>query len=534
MRTPILTLLCLFLLVLSLPKGFAPCTAGAACGPNIPADLSGDCHVDFNDFAIMASDWLKPAVAHEWVARYNSPSNDNDYATAIAIDNNDNIYVTGYSVGSGTHCDYATVKYSPDSNQPLWVARYNGPGNDDDYAKAIAIDSNDNIYVTGYIDDYSTDYDYTTIKYAPDSNKAVWVARYNGLGNGKDYANAIAIDGSNNIYVTGESCYSSGTISSVGYATTKYSPDSNEAVWFARYTGPVHDASARAIAVDSSDNIYVTGISAGSGTGPDYATIKYSPDSNEAVWVARYNAHSNSFDGARAIAIDSNNNIYVTGKSEGIGTFYDYVTIKYSPDSNEAVWVARYNGPENGSDIPEAIAIDGSDNVYVTGSSMSSPGVFDYATIKYSPDSNQPTWIARYNSHSSGFGAACAVAVDSNNNIYVTGRSLSPTLDNTDYVTIKYAPDSNQPVWVARYNNSGDWAEAIAVDSNNNIYVTGYSYDSATGKDYATVKYSPDYSCTPPVTGDFDHDCDVDIYDLEVFCQSWLECNLDPPQDCWQ
>ncbi|MHC4160254.1 MAG: hypothetical protein ACYSSO_14375 [Planctomycetota bacterium] len=41
MRTPLLTLLCLSLL--------APCTASAACDPNIPADLSGDCHVDFND-----------------------------------------------------------------------------------------------------------------------------------------------------------------------------------------------------------------------------------------------------------------------------------------------------------------------------------------------------------------------------------------------------------------------------------------------------------------------------------------------------
>lgn len=350
----------------------SPYQAEAACDPNIPADLSGDCHVDFNDFAIMASDWLKPAVPHEWLARYDGPSNYEDYPRAIAVDTSDNIYVTGYSVGSGTSFDYATVKYSPDSNEAVWVARYNGPGNDGD----------------------------------------------------------------------------------LPYAMT----------------------------VDSSDNIYVTGRSAGSSTNDDYATIKYSPDSNEAVWVARYNGPGSDYDYARTIAVDSNDNIYVTGRSMGSGTNYDYATIKYSPDSNEAVWVARYNGPGNGYDYAEAIVVDRNDNIYVTGRSTGSGTNHDYAIIKYSPDSNQPVWVARYNGPANG----------------------------------------------------SDQARAITIDSNDNVYVTGYSDGSGTDGDYVTVKYLPEYSCTPKITGDFDHNCTVDIYDLAIFCRHWLECTLDPPEDCWQ
>ncbi|MHC4666100.1 MAG: hypothetical protein ACYS9T_09125, partial [Planctomycetota bacterium] len=45
--------------------------AGAACEPNIPGDVTGDCTVNFDDFAVLAADWLKTHVALEWPARYN-------------------------------------------------------------------------------------------------------------------------------------------------------------------------------------------------------------------------------------------------------------------------------------------------------------------------------------------------------------------------------------------------------------------------------------------------------------------------------
>ena len=62
-----------------------------------------------------------------WVQRYNGPGNGDDHATAVAVDGSNNVIVTGYSTGSGSGYDYATIKYSS-AGVPLWTNRYNGPG----------------------------------------------------------------------------------------------------------------------------------------------------------------------------------------------------------------------------------------------------------------------------------------------------------------------------------------------------------------------------------------------------------------------
>jgi len=204
-----------------------------------------------------------------WVRRYNGPGNYDDEAYSITVDGSGNVYVTGYSTGNGTNYDYdyCTIKYNSSGVQQ-WVARYNGPGNWNDVAHSIALDGSGNVYVTGYSTGTGTNDDYCTIKYNS-SGVQQWVARYNGPGNWIDEAYSLAVDGSGNVYVTGYS-YGSGTSSD--YCTIKYN-SSGVQQWVARYNGPGYD-DANSIAVDGSGNVYVTGGSSGS-TYYDYCTIKY-------------------------------------------------------------------------------------------------------------------------------------------------------------------------------------------------------------------------------------------------------------------
>ncbi|UOG73188.1 SBBP repeat-containing protein [Hymenobacter tibetensis] len=469
-----------------------------------------------------------------WATRYNGPANGYDLVRDLAVDAAGNVAVTGTSdAGSGTGYDYATVKYTGATGQPLWTARHTGAGTSYDEAAALTTDAAGNVIVTGYAD-AGTGYDYTTLKYAAATGQPLWTTRYNGPANSYDEAKDVVVDASNNVVVTGGSYNSSGN---TDYATVKYSGADGLQLWVARYNGPTNgdeeavslgldkagnvavtgtsftssndfdyatlkyaaatgeplwegrysnslansnDDAAKDIAVDAAGNVYITGSSAGSGTRYDYSTIKYSPNGQQ-LWEARYDAPGDSFDTAISLAVDAAGNVYVTGTSNS-----DYATIKYSP-SGQQLWVARYNGPANSMDDPKEVVVDAAGNVYVTGYSIDSSTSYDYLTIKYS-NTGEQLWVARYNGAGASIEQASSLAVDAAGNVYVTGASFG----RFDYVTVKYSP-SGQLLWIAPYSGIGNGNGAgtdVAVDAAGNVYVTGYSNGGSSSHDYATVKYS--------------------------------------------
>ena len=370
------------------------------------------------------------AGVQQWAAIYNGPGNGADSAFSIAVDNSGNVYVTGKSVGSGTSYDYATIKYNSAGVQQ-WAARYNGPVNGDDVPTSIAVDGTGNVYVTGESVGSGTSNDYVTIKYNS-SGVQQWVQRYNGPGNGDDIAHSLAIDSLGNVYVTGGS-YINVTVR--GYATIKYN-SAGVQQWIAMYNGPVNNLDfAYSLAVDGSGNVYVTGASYGNGTYYDYATIKYN-SAGVQQWVSRYNGLGNGDNAAISLAVDGSGNVYVTGESAGSGTSYDYATIKYN-SAGVQQWAARYNGPGIGANVAYSLVLDGSGNVYVTGVSAGSTS-YDYATIKYNSAGVQQ-WVQRYNGPGNGDDIANSIAVDGSGNVYVTGGSYGSGT-SSDYATIKYSP----------------------------------------------------------------------------------------------
>jgi hypothetical protein len=421
----------------------------------------------------------------QWVKRYSGPGYDWDLARAMAVDSEGNVYVTGGSYGSDTNSDYATIKYDSSGNQ-LWVARYDGPGSGNDEANSIAVDSSGNVYVTGCSWGSGYGNDYATIKYDSSGNQ-LWVARFDGGGCVGDAANSLAVDTSGNVYVTGEANKTNTGYWGKDYATVKYDSSGNQ-LWVARYDGTGNNIDrAFSIAVDNAGNVYVTGDSVAQDSHTDSVTVKYD-NSGKQLWAARYDGSGNDF--ANSIAVDISGNVYVTGYGWVPGTGSDYVTIKYDSSGNQ-LWLARFDGGGCVGDAANSLALDSFGNVYVTGeANKTNTGYWskDYGTVKYDNSGNR-LWVARYDGPRRYIDRAFSIAVDNVGNVYVTGDSVAND-SHTDFATVKYDSSGNQ-LWAVRYDGGGNYvANSIAVDISGNVYVTGYGWAPGTANDYVTIKYS--------------------------------------------
>jgi len=187
-----------------------------AGGDAIAVDDSGNVYVAAavsNQFNTLFCATIKYNAAGEqqWTAEYHGGA-DADEPAAIAVDKAGNVYVTG-TTQTCPGSDYLTLKYNS-AGQEQWVARYYGPQEHLDSAKAIAVDNVGNVYVTG-----ESFTDYATIKYNAVGQQQ-WAAREAG-GRG----NAIAIDGGGNVYVTGEIA--------ADYGTIKYNSAGQQHGWLA-------------------------------------------------------------------------------------------------------------------------------------------------------------------------------------------------------------------------------------------------------------------------------------------------------------
>ncbi len=442
----------------------------------------------------------------------------------MVLDNSGNIYLTGRSRSHETDWDYLTVKYN-ENGDLLWAKIFNGESDGSDWPYALTVGPAGDVYVTGDSRDDSSALDIVTVKYHPSGDTA-WVRRFDGGFNCDDMARGIGVDDLGNVYVTGSSY---DTTTRLDYVTLKYDPDGTE-MWVRKFNGTADSSDeARAMVVDNLGNVGVTGYSicfdtveSEICTTANYLTITYDSAGSE-LWSQAYGGPGSGEELPFSMTQDRCRNLYVTGK----GIFaqahnFDYATVKYDSDGNQ-LWAQPYNGPGNDWDVGYALATDDSGFVYVTGGSTDNFSSYDYATVKYTPDGTQ-LWVARFNGVGNYTDFAHAIAVDANGNVYVTGQSAQashyPT-DN-DFVTIKYDSDGNE-AWVRSYDgpwenpaNNDDEACAIAVDSDGHILVAGSSEDTIGYYDFLLLSYFE-----VDVRGDINDDQAINISDV-IYALNYL------------
>lgn len=350
----------------------------------------------------------------------------------LTLDRQGNVIVVGLVPGSAGYG--FVIKYNSNGLQQWMATRTRTSW------KYCMTDDNGSVYAAGETSTSSTSgADFIVAKYSSAGDEE-WVRTYSGAGNFDDRPFAMTMDRIGNIYVSGSTGGSSSTYTS--YATIKYSPDGTER-WVRTYysttiSGTNINNYANGMAVDGDGNVYVTG--QGGGQGMDCTTIKYDSSGTE-VWVRQFTGGVGGVDRGEKAAVDNSGNIIVSGRTyTGIATRDDIVIIKYSPDGS-MVWNERFAGPTTALDIPVALAIDSDNNVYVTGSS-SLGSTSQYVTLKYSS-----TGTLRWNQQYAGPGnvaVAVGMGLDTAFNVYVTGNAIVPNNPNSFnyFATIKYSQSS--------------------------------------------------------------------------------------------
>jgi uncharacterized delta-60 repeat protein len=377
-----------------------------------------------------------------------------DDAQFIAVDGSGNIFVTGSSSstwgtpvrGFGGGVNDAYVAKLNSSGNVVWTTFLGGSGTD--LGHAIAVDASGNIYVSG--DSSAT---WGSPVQAKSSGTDGFAAKLNSSGtlvwntflggSGSDTSWGIGVDSSGNVYVSGDSTAAWGSpVRAYSSGTDVYAAKLNSSgslTWSTFLGGSGSDVN-NGIAVDSSGNVYVGGYSTASwGTpvraytsGQDFSIIKLDTGGS-LIWNTFLGGSGT--DAGLGIAVDSSSNVYVTGNSSAtwgspvnaISSGTDAVAAKLN-SSGSLVWNTFLGG--SGTDNGRRIAVDGSGNVFVVGSSTATWGSPDQAytngTDGFAAEldsSGNRIWHTFVGG--GGTDVANGIAVDGGDNIYLAGSSTS-------------------------------------------------------------------------------------------------------------
>ena len=419
---------------------------------------------------------------------------------------------------------------------------------------SVTVDTNGNAYVTGYTQSHdfrvtsgvyqttagglgnATDQDAFVLKLNPAGSSPVWATYLGGLGD--DAGDAIAVDASGNVVVTGftestnfpttAGAFNTGPPVSFDAFVTKLNSDGS-ALIFSTYFGGNDVDQAMGVAMDSAMNVYITGGTAsdnfpttpgvvnttniaGGGTNTIFVA-KLKPDGSAPIYSTYYGGGSEA-DG-HSIAIDSDGNAYVIGHTSATnfptstGAFQtartggeEAVIVKLNPTATGVIFSTYFGGSSN--EFGNFIAVnDTTRNITFTGQTASTNlpitsgaanttkiGGTDAFVAEMNPAGSALIYSTYYGGTGDDFGVG--LALDPSGDAYVAGYTASSNFRVTsdafqktygggafDPFLLRLNPSGSSPVYSTYFGGSAeDDAFGIALDLSGNAYVVGSTFSN--------------------------------------------------------
>lgn len=339
------------------------------------------------------------------------------------------------------------------------------------FSNRVVLDSQDNIYVDGF----GPGVNFIADKHSPDGTK-LWSTTF-GHPTINESVNWLAVDSNNDLILTGHMAGATG-----GLLTVKFSADG--AVLWSDIQN-VNSGEAYRVEVDAARNVYVLGVTFDGFSNYDFYLVKYDPD-GALLWTRQKTFGPTSFDVPSALSVSPEGRVAATGQ---VGS-NDFGTVVYDTDGNELFASVYPDGLGGAEDV--LVAPD--DTVYVCGMNVQSLGV----VVRYDPLGNEmwatevgggPIWWARFN----------RLALDSAGNLIAAGYGNAPASSFMDWLVAKLDP-SGAEVWSRTHGNyvtADEWIRAVTTGPSDEIYVAGSAgvpgcSPSSSGFGTAVIRYDAD------------------------------------------
>ncbi len=430
---------------------------------------------------------------------------------------------------------FALNQYDPSKKliiDPLLYSTYVG-GDSEDWGEDIYLDANGYAYLTGYtmstdfptVSGYDTTHDGTydvfVFKLSPTGDSLLY-STYIG-GDTSDYGQSIYVDGGGYAYVTGYTqsanfptvnAYNPVLNGSYDAFVLKLAPSGNSLL-YSTYIGGTSSDYSQSIYVDDEDSAYITGYTQSinfpttnfsdsnlNGT-TDAFVLKLSPTGDSLNYSTYVGGESKDY--AEDICVDINGSAYVTGRTYStdfpttnaydatLNGTYDAFVFKLTP-TGDSFNYSTFVGGES-TDRGEAICVDESKNVYITGytSSIDFPmvnefdsilnGTYDAFVFKLNSTGDSLEYSTFIGGSSWDYGEE--LCVDSLGYVYVTGTTgssdfpMSEAYDNSsngalDVFVCKLSPNEEFLLYSTYIGGEDDdYSYGLGVDSSGNAYIVG-------------------------------------------------------------
>lgn len=405
------------------------------------------------------------------------------YKNIVKTDASGNIYTLGATTTSNSTTDILLSKKNS-SGVTLWTKQINGTANYHDFGAGMVITSGGDVYITGAITNNTTTLapDLILRKYNS-SGTQQFSSTYTGAGYGA-VGKDIVLDASSNSYVTGAE-YNSSLSANILTISFNSSGSQRWATLF-DYNG-LNDGGVKI--ATKSNNVTVTGAVTQGTNSYKIATLSFTAATGAiSETVTTGSTMTSSVEIVTGMTTDASGNTYICGATEVSGQGFNMYVAKLT-SSLTIAWQQTYNGSSNLDDQAKGIQVDASGNVYITGYSTSSTLGKEIRTIKYN-SSGTLQWNNVINSTGNNADQAYDMEIDASSNLYVVGSITSDNGDGLNYYTVKYN-SSGTKIWDIQTDGShlNDQVTNVALDSLNNVIVTGESETAPNTYVYTTCKY---------------------------------------------